>query len=316
MDVAVVVPVHNTPLQQLDHALQSVAGQTLGLDRYQLVVIEDGPSSISLDLASMPAGLLTTHLRLDRHEGLSAARNAAVAVSGSEFVLFLDADDVLHPNCLVEMLACARSRPQQDLFFANSLKMTSDLTEVLRYIDSSAYYSLYREYRRSMVNPIFHAVFVGPPVMVRRSAFVAVKGFDRDKPCGEITDLAIRLHAAGYGLSHLNRYLYLYRTNPSGLSTRSDLHAFRASALQWGLQSVHGATVQRIDRLGRVNPFGHMHYNVFLKGGEHLVLPYLDYEAKSLRDRPPEVPAPTSKRHLRPPVHRTIIQKFPTLGEQ
>ena len=97
--VAVVIPCYNAGLT-LAQTLESAIGQP-GLA--ELVVIDDGSTDGSAEIARR-------YLPADRviegpNRGVSAARNRGITETRSEWLLFLDADDLLTPGTIERRLA-------------------------------------------------------------------------------------------------------------------------------------------------------------------------------------------------------------------
>lgn len=100
--VAVIIPAYN-PGKFLWAALESVKHQTYG--EWEVLVVDDGSTE---DLSWVDH--LEPRIRRVRqdNEGLSAARNRGIAETESEFVAFLDADDLWLPNKLHAQLNVLR----------------------------------------------------------------------------------------------------------------------------------------------------------------------------------------------------------------
>lgn len=102
--ISVVVPVYNVE-PYLDACLRSLAGQTMpDLD---VVIIDDGSTDESAAVARQFASA-DPRFRLisQANAGLGAARNAGVraALEGTEFLAFVDSDDVVPPDAYERML--------------------------------------------------------------------------------------------------------------------------------------------------------------------------------------------------------------------
>jgi GT2 family glycosyltransferase/SAM-dependent methyltransferase len=90
----------------LSDALESLMAQSLPAD--EIIVVDDGSSD---DPAAVTARFPGVRLVRIENSGLSAARNAGLALARSRFVVFLDADDVLLPTALEQGLACMAANP-------------------------------------------------------------------------------------------------------------------------------------------------------------------------------------------------------------
>jgi len=92
--VSIVIPCFNQAEYLVD-ALESVRAQTW--PSIESIVVDDGSTDRTSDMALSHGATIV--LRQDNH-GLSAARNAGLAVAQGEYVLFLDADDELLPDAV------------------------------------------------------------------------------------------------------------------------------------------------------------------------------------------------------------------------
>ena len=108
-DVTVVVAVYNT-MPYLTECLNSLAGQSIGLDRLQVVAVDDGStddSGVELDrFAEKYPG--TFHVVHQANSGGPAApSNRALELATGRFVYFIGSDDYLGDEALERMVACA-----------------------------------------------------------------------------------------------------------------------------------------------------------------------------------------------------------------
>ena len=112
--VSVVMPAWNAE-RFIEEALRSILDQTV--PPAAIVVVDDGSTDATARLA---AGIdrSVTVLRRD-HAGVGASRTAGVAATSSEFVAFLDADDVWMPAKLERQLAVFDCDPATDAVFCH-----------------------------------------------------------------------------------------------------------------------------------------------------------------------------------------------------
>jgi len=125
--------------------------------------------------------------------GPAAARNAGVARTDGEIVVFVDSDVEIHPDALRRLREAFGQDPALDAVFGAYDDRPAAATLVSRF--------------RNLLHHHVHAGAGGPATTfwaglgaVRREAFDAVDGFDAQRyprPCIEDIELGMRLHAAG-----------------------------------------------------------------------------------------------------------------------
>ena len=109
--ISIIVPIYNVE-EFIVECLQSVVAQTYR--DYELILVDDcgtdGSMSVAARFASHPTleGKMRI-LRHDRNRGLSAARNTGTAAAKGKYILFLDSDDILAPDCLQLLVEKAES---------------------------------------------------------------------------------------------------------------------------------------------------------------------------------------------------------------
>ena len=104
--ITVVVPAYNAQAT-IDETLHSVRAQTY--KTLDVVVVDDGSTDTT-------AEIVARHVRDDSrvrllqqpNSGVAAARNAAIAVAGGEFIAPIDADDLWHPTKIEKQLSAMR----------------------------------------------------------------------------------------------------------------------------------------------------------------------------------------------------------------
>lgn len=96
--VSIVVPVYNAA-RYLEECIASVFSQSF--DDWELILVDDGSSDGSGRIIDRMADADTRVKAIHRpNGGMSAARNTGIAAAAGEYVYFLDADDILHPDAL------------------------------------------------------------------------------------------------------------------------------------------------------------------------------------------------------------------------
>ena len=98
--LSVIVPAYQAG-EDLPHCLAALRKD--GGDQLEIIVVDD--ASPGQDMAEIAAAHGAKYLRLERNGGPAVARNAGVAASQGELLMFVDADCVVHPGTLAKARA-------------------------------------------------------------------------------------------------------------------------------------------------------------------------------------------------------------------
>jgi glycosyltransferase involved in cell wall biosynthesis len=102
VSVSIVIPCFNAATT-LGAAIESALAQDAGDG--EILVIDDGSTDASLAVAR--SFIPDVRVVAGPHRGVSAARNRGIAEAGGEWLVFLDADDLLLPGTLAQRLITA-----------------------------------------------------------------------------------------------------------------------------------------------------------------------------------------------------------------
>ncbi|MEV6782045.1 glycosyltransferase family 2 protein [Streptomyces sp. NPDC051098] len=108
-DVTVVVAVYNT-MPYLTECLNSLVGQSIGLDRLEIVAVDDGStddSGAELDRFAKKYPKTVKVIRQANSGGPAAPSNRALEVATGRFVYFIGSDDYLGKEALARMVKYA-----------------------------------------------------------------------------------------------------------------------------------------------------------------------------------------------------------------
>ena len=108
--VSCIIPVFNGE-RYLREALDSILAQTHR--PFDIIVVDDG-STDGTPAVVAGYGVQVRYVR-QPNTGPAAARNLGVRSGGGEFIAFLDADDLWHPEKLARQMTRFREQPDLDL---------------------------------------------------------------------------------------------------------------------------------------------------------------------------------------------------------
>lgn len=176
----------------------------------EIIVIDDGsPDDTAARLAPLIAADRIRYRR-QTNAGMAVARNAGAALATSEYLYFLDDDDLAFSDSLPMLLAELEQHPDaaiacgEMVIFSGEPPATPATSSETREVSRAAFLRF---------NP------VGSPgqVLIRRSAFDEVGGFHRDFPSTEDWELWLRL-VEGHRARWVSCAVMAYRLHGSNAS--------------------------------------------------------------------------------------------------
>jgi glycosyltransferase involved in cell wall biosynthesis len=220
LKASVIVPTKNRP-RYLRTALESLVGQSMDRDDYELLVVDDGPSPGTRDVAEQVAartGGRIGYVEREGKPGLNSARNTGVAAADSSFLVFVDDDVEAPPQWLSELVEGRRRHPGC-LVFGGPIRLRLEGSR-LRMCgrESPPITTLDGGERDREIELVW-----GANMAIDRAAFDLAGPFDPGVPYGFDEDMwERRLRAAG------GRIMYLAR---AGLVHRRDRRDSRLRSL-------------------------------------------------------------------------------------
>ena len=113
--VSVIVPVRNEETY-IEECLLSVSRQKGRQFDYEILVVDDGSTDRTLPIVrKMISQNKRIHLFEGPGKGVSAARNLGLEHASGEYILFVDADDRLHSDTVIDSLVARAEETQADL---------------------------------------------------------------------------------------------------------------------------------------------------------------------------------------------------------
>ncbi|MEE8593298.1 MAG: glycosyltransferase family A protein [Candidatus Bipolaricaulota bacterium] len=123
--VSCIIPAFNAE-SFVGEAIESVLKQSYRA--VELIVVDDGSTERTADVIRSYGATLTYVRRT--HQGAAAAKNDGIGAAQGEFIAFLDADDLWHPDKLTRQMAGLARRSEIDLSFTQYQNFwTPDLGE-------------------------------------------------------------------------------------------------------------------------------------------------------------------------------------------
>ena len=199
--IGCIVPVFNGE-SYLAEALNSIVKQTYR--PLEIIVVDDGSTDTTAVVAAR-YGDQISYIRQNR-AGAPASRNLGLTMAQGEFVAFLDADDLWHPDKLTRQIECFEARLEIDLcvthvqnFWIPELKEEAER---------------FRDHRLTRPVP----GYVTQTLLARRILFDRVGPFNTALQVGDAQDWFLRAAEQGASMRLLSDVLVYRRLHRSNFS--------------------------------------------------------------------------------------------------
>jgi glycosyltransferase involved in cell wall biosynthesis len=210
--VDVIIPAFNAA-KYLPIALESIYRQTFS--DWHIVLVDDGSTDNTAEVVApflARFGSRITYIQRT-NQGPSAARNAAIRASTSEFIALLDADDAWLPCRLIESITILIAHPQAGLAYGLFTYMDPDG-------NLGSTWEGNRRYAEGRIAPQIYMRRVElpcPTITFRRRCIEEAGLFDESMRATEDRDLWLRI-AFRYEVAFIPKVIAYYRVSPNSAS--------------------------------------------------------------------------------------------------
>lgn len=213
-EVSIIIPAYNAG-QWLVEAVASVFTQTHS--DWEMIIVNDGSTDGTLGIAH---GYDDERIKVvdQANAGVSAARNAGIALAKGTYIGFMDADDVMLPENIAVKLACLKEH-SVDWVFSDLALCDEHLCrtgEVMEGTDEDVLRTILINFRPAVPTSCSN-------VLAHRRCFEQGVSFDEHLSNAADQDYSMQL-AAGFRYHHLSGVFNLYRIVPGSMSKNVDLY--------------------------------------------------------------------------------------------
>lgn len=190
--VAVVIPVWNGEAV-LGRCLDALARQTVPRDAFQIIVVDNGSSDATPDIARRYPGV---ELLEEKRPGSYAARNLAIGQVRAPIIAFTDADCEPAPDWLEQVLRAATANPGFGVL-AGKIELFDEIAQERE---------VFGDYERLFSFPQAHAARGNCATANWASETALLRelgGFDAGLKSGGDRQMALRIKDAGYPLVYV-----------------------------------------------------------------------------------------------------------------
>lgn len=188
---SVIIPLYNKE-NHIEQTLRSVLNQSF--TDFEVIIIEDCSTDNSKKKAET---MLSEKIKIIQHEynkGLSATRNTGIENASSNFLAFLDADDIWHENYLEKIVQLIQNFPTAHLFATNYFEAYSNKVAVrpasnLKNFDTDGIVPDFFE------SNIHQNIYCPSSLCVKKEVFEKIGGYNPNINYGEDVDFNIRANS-------------------------------------------------------------------------------------------------------------------------
>ena len=270
--VSTVIPVRNGK-EYIFEAIDSVLTQSHRA--IELIVVDDGSTDYDYSLlAGRDDRIHVIHLS---GVGVSAARNAGMAVARGQYIAFLDADDIWFPGKIEAQVRYFEQHPEVGCVFGGFQKWfptdSGEFPEARTLVHDCRRVSASEKERSGwLYTRLLTGLLVGMnTAVVRREVYDALGGFDESMRIGEDYLFWLKVSRL-YEMHALDDTVALYRIHGQSAMNRLDEENHQAQLLsiarrRWGLANPDGTRLEEREFTSRlaISEFTHG-YNHFWYG--------------------------------------------------
>ncbi len=217
--ITVIIPSYNCD-RYVGQAVESVLHQTYS--SFEIIVVDDGSRDKTRQV--LEAYRAQVHYVYQENQGVSVARNHGISLAKGEFVLFLDADDLLLPETLAAQLAVFEAHPHLGIVHSGWRRVNQ---QGKRLMDVQPWETVPELNLESWLR--WKPLGTMGTLMFRRCWLEEVGGFEPGLTHAEDVDLILRLALKGCEAEWLRQSTVCYRqhdqnTMRDGISQAQSIH--------------------------------------------------------------------------------------------
>lgn len=230
--ISVVICEHNTPIDFLEQALESVLKQSFS--NFEVIFVDDMSSTYYLDLSAFSDSRIKI-IKNATNLGLGASRNIGIDNSSGKYIAIMDTDDISLPERFQKQVDYLENNP--DVAVCGTwFKTFGERNEIVRrIIDDNDYYRccLFFDNNPAIINP---------SVMIRKSVLIENNiRLNENLTSAEDYDLWTKISRFGK-VTNIKEVLFEYRIRPYQMTKR--FKSFDMSENGWAIMK------WQLDKLG------------------------------------------------------------------
>ena len=155
-ELTIIVPVYNRE-RYIKDCVKSILNQTYS--DFRLLIVNDGSTDSSMDIVNSFTDSRINIVDLP-HRGCWPTKNAAVKHVETEYLMFVDSDDVITPDYICKMMDSVEKNPDYNYYYPIRLMIADsalkDSGRVWRYLDNADAVSIVRLFLEKAIAGVPH----------------------------------------------------------------------------------------------------------------------------------------------------------------
>ncbi|MFD0989563.1 glycosyltransferase family 2 protein [Mariniflexile jejuense] len=191
----------------LGEALQSVLNQSY--TNWECIIVNDGSPDNTEEIAKIWCNKDDRISYINKKNGgLPNARNAGIQISNGNYIIVLDADDILHQDYILKTLPVLQSNKELAIVSSYRIFFTGNTSNIIKKYEASG--STYRDL-------MFENVLM-PSSIYRKGCWKEVGGYDETMIKGfEDWEFWIAVLKKGWKYTFVEDYLFYYRKSEQSM---------------------------------------------------------------------------------------------------
>ena len=217
--ISLIVPTYETEPEYLIQLIESMQKQIY--EKFQLCIADGSESTrVSETVEPYLSDPRISYKKLENNLGISGNTNAGLAMATGDYIGFLDHDDFLEPDALLEVVRAINEEPETELIYTDEDKCDSD--------GCCFYHPQFKpDFNIGLLrsnNYICHFL------VVKRDLQEKVGGFEKTFDGAQDYDFILRCIENSPKIVHIPKVLYHWRMyeNSTSMNSTSKMYAFEA----------------------------------------------------------------------------------------
>ncbi|WP_299148231.1 glycosyltransferase family A protein [uncultured Dokdonia sp.] len=209
-EVSIIVPCYNQA-HFLNDSLQSVLNQIF--DAWECIIVNDGSPDNTEEVAQKWCAKDARFKYIKKtNGGLSSARNAGIAISRGDFILPLDADDLIHSDYLQKLLPVIENNDAIEVVSCYSIFFRDTIDNVVNT----------RKPTGTTIDALLYENMIMATSLYRKESWNRVGGYDESMKDGfEDWDFWISILKDGAEFKIVPEFLFYYRKAAASMLTNT-----------------------------------------------------------------------------------------------